>query len=619
MIIKNYKSHFLGYFIIFGILITILSSLISYKIHMVDIEGSIKKYAQEISLSRKNYILKPHIERMDDIVIAIANNQTLKDFIESGDIGKKHELQNLFLTVTDTDKSIMQTRLIDKNGKEIIRINRDNAQSLPYIVNDSMLQDKSLRDYFQTVSKMTTSTIWHSRLDLNIENGKIEVPFRPTIRIAIPLYQQNKFAGMIICNMLSQELYESVENSPLFDIFIIDSEGYYILHPDSRYSWNKYTGIKRDLYEDFPEDAAGILAGNVNSSKVFVYPLDSILKNDDHAIFLLKPKENMMDSLKSSNRTSTLIVAFLSLLFSIPLAMYASREPSKLQRALHNSNAELKRFANIIDRYVITVTTKTNGLITSISTAFANVSGYAKEELIGKTMNIVRHPETENETFENLWKTISLGERWEGEIKNKSKEGRSYWLKQTIVPIKDENDMILSYMSVGIDISAKKELETLALIDKLTNLFNRRKIDECLYLEVEKSKRFNTSLSIIMIDIDYFKKINDTFGHQTGDLVLQKMAEIIKTNTRNIDCCGRYGGEEFMIVCPGTPIDGAMTLAEQIRKAVDEYTFETVSHLTVSLGVSSYIDCDDMMTLIKRSDEALYMAKLEGRNKSVYL
>jgi Cache domain. len=257
---KNFKLYFIGYFILFGIVITLISSLINYKLHLIEIENSIKKYAQEVSSSRINYILKPHIDKMDDIVSAIAHDKTLIDFIQTKNSAKEPELQNLFLTMTLAHKSIMHARLLDADGNEVIRVNRANEQSLPYISKDSQLQDKSLREYFEIVSKMTTQQIWHSKLNLNIENGKLEVPYSPTIRIAMPLFKENKFAGMVICNIHSNQLIDSIEDSPLFNLYIIDKDGYYILHPDRKYSWNKYTGVKRDLYEDFAQEAASILA-----------------------------------------------------------------------------------------------------------------------------------------------------------------------------------------------------------------------------------------------------------------------------------------------------------------------------------------------------------------------
>lgn len=616
---KNFKLYFIGYFILFGIVITLISSLINYKLHLIEIENSIKKYAQEVSSSRINYILKPHIDKMDDIVSAIAHDKTLVDFIQTKNSAKEPELQNLFLTMTLAHKSIMHARLLDADGNEVIRVNRANEQSLPYISKDSQLQDKSLREYFEIVSKMTTQQIWHSKLNLNIENGKLEVPYSPTIRIAMPLFKENKFAGMVICNIHSNQLIDSIEDSPLFNLYIIDKDGYYILHPDRKYSWNKYTGVKRDLYEDFAQEAASILAKKTTGRNIYAYALDDILNNEDKAILILKPKEKSIDALKHTNRITTIIVALLSLFFSIPLAIYVSRSPTKLQQILQKSNIELQLFSDIIDKYVITATTKISGIITNVSTAFVKVSGFSKEELINQKMNIIHHPDTAKESFDDLWKTILLGKEWKGELKNKTKQGDSYWIKQTIIPIKDEKNEITSFMSVGVDISAKKELEILALTDKLTNLYNRRKVDECLFLEVEKSKRYNNPLSVIMIDIDYFKKVNDTYGHQTGDSVLKEVAKLLIANTRKIDCCGRFGGEEFIVLCPDTNKDGAVVLAEQIRIAVEEYIFETVEHLTISLGIATCEKTDDMNSLIKKCDEALYMAKAQGRNRSVYL
>ncbi len=400
---KNFKLYFIGYFILFGIVITLISSLINYKLHLIEIENSIKKYAQEVSSSRINYILKPHIDKMDDIVSAIAHDKTLVDFIQTKNSAKEPELQNLFLTMTLAHKSIMHARLLDADGNEVIRVNRANEQSLPYISKDSQLQDKSLREYFEIVSKMTTQQIWHSKLNLNIENGKLEVPYSPTIRIAMPLFKENKFAGMVICNIHSNQLIDSIEDSPLFNLYIIDKDGYYILHPDRKYSWNKYTGVKRDLYEDFAQEAASILAKKTTGRNIYAYALDDILNNEDKAILILKPKEKSIDALKHTNRITTIIVALLSLFFSIPLAIYVSRSPTKLQQILQKSNIELQLFSDIIDKYVITATTKISGIITNVSTAFVKVSGFSKEELINQKMNIIHHPDTAKESFDDLW------------------------------------------------------------------------------------------------------------------------------------------------------------------------------------------------------------------------
>lgn len=615
---KNFKLTFTLYFIVFGVFITALSTLISYNIHVVNIKDAIERYAQEVSYSKLNDYLKPNIDKMNTLTMALAEDKTLKEYIKTNDKNKLKELNNLYLTFANSEKNIMQVRYINASGKEIIRVNRDNLQSLPYIVPKAKLQDKSLRDYFTSVKKMTTQKIWHSDVDLNVENGKIDVPYRPTFRIALPLFKENRFAGMVIVNMLVNDLFSSIQSSPIFNIYIIDKYGNYILHPNERYSWNKYTGIKRNLYEDFPKSASNIVSGAEKGVNFFAYKLNHILQNDDDAILILQPKKETEKSLEDENILASAIVAVLSILLSIPLAMYTASAPSKLQKTLHDANIEMKRFAYIIDKYVITATTNVTGIITSISSAFSKTSGYTKDELINKNINIIKHEDTPKSVHSNLWSTILKGKQWNGEIKNKTKEGETYWLEQTIIPIKDDQDEIVSFMSVGTEITAKKRLEVISVTDKLTGIFNRRKLDEILHLEIEKTKRYDQTLSIILIDIDHFKRVNDTYGHQTGDEVLKSVSKVLQTNIRKIDFLGRFGGEEFLIICPQTGKEGAMSLAEDMRKRIAEYEFPTVKNVTISLGVTTYKDDDNEDSLIKRCDAALYQAKGDGRNKAIY-
>ncbi len=109
---------------------------------------------------------------------------------------------------------------------------------------------------------MPNGKIWHSKLDLNIEHGKIEVPFRPTIRIATPIYSNDKFVGIVIINMLTNKLLDSLRTSPVFDHYIIDKEGNFILHPNDKLSWSKYANTPAKLIDDFPTEASKILAGS---------------------------------------------------------------------------------------------------------------------------------------------------------------------------------------------------------------------------------------------------------------------------------------------------------------------------------------------------------------------
>lgn len=169
------------------------------------------------------------------------------------------------------------------------------------------------------------------------------------------------------------------------------------------------------------------------------------------------------------------------------------------------------------------------------------------------------------------------------------------------------------------DIEEKnKELEKLATTDKLTNLYNRRKIEELLEFEINRSERFNHNFGLAIVDIDKFKEVNDTYGHQVGDKVLKELANILNINRRKTDFVGRYGGEEFVIICPESDVQGVIKLMETFKEKICNYEFSKVENKTASFGVTMSQRGDTIESILKRADDALYQAKDNGRNKIEY-
>ncbi|HEY0923884.1 GGDEF domain-containing protein [Rheinheimera pacifica] len=160
------------------------------------------------------------------------------------------------------------------------------------------------------------------------------------------------------------------------------------------------------------------------------------------------------------------------------------------------------------------------------------------------------------------------------------------------------------------------QLEKMATTDELTELLNRREIMRLLELEIARADRQGTALSIMMLDLDHFKAINDNFGHQAGDRALKNAAENFKQQLRKTDFIGRIGGEEFLVLLPDTDISSAYGLANRIRQALEQQTTDNsaIPSCTASIGVTQYIASDDLHSLIQRADETLYQAKSNGRN-----
>ncbi len=173
-------------------------------------------------------------------------------------------------------------------------------------------------------------------------------------------------------------------------------------------------------------------------------------------------------------------------------------------------------------------------------------------------------------------------------------------------------------VGMGIDISYRhmleSELRRRATTDALTGVFNRLKMEELLEQELKKSERYSTPLSIVMFDVDYFKRVNDTFGHDVGDDVLRQVAQLTSCQLRDVDALARWGGEEFMIVATSTAATEILVLAERVRLAIAQHSFPVVGHVSASFGLGEFLHNETQKDFIKRVDDALYAAKKAGRN-----
>lgn len=165
--------------------------------------------------------------------------------------------------------------------------------------------------------------------------------------------------------------------------------------------------------------------------------------------------------------------------------------------------------------------------------------------------------------------------------------------------------------------SAMEQIRELVNLDSLTGVYNRRRLFEVIHEESSRYSRSPGSFSICLLDIDHFKLVNDTYGHQAGDAILQAVAQCVAADLRTIDCFGRYGGEEFLMVLPQTPLEGALIKAERVLGKVASLTFPEIGdefRVTVSIGVAEYHNGEDTDDTLLRADKALYEAKDAGRN-----
>jgi len=269
------------------------------------------------------------------------------------------------------------------------------------------------------------------------------------------------------------------------------------------------------------------------------------------------------------------------------------------------------------------VITDRNGVIEWANPAMLRLTGYSLEETLGQGASLLGSGEQDAEFYEKLWATILSGAVWHGDLVNRRKDGSYYHEEMTITPVMDDNGAINHFIAVKQDITERKQLEEnlqlLATTDSLTGVANRRHFLNRVSEEIKRIKRYGGTCVLIMLDLDHFKRINDTWGHATGDQVLRHFTQLVQGHLRDTDLLGRLGGEEFAVLLPETAQDGAVNLAERMRKHVEIEPARSEKGqiaYTVSLGLTSIAAQDgNPDAVLARADEALYQAKSNGRNQ----
>lgn len=271
-----------------------------------------------------------------------------------------------------------------------------------------------------------------------------------------------------------------------------------------------------------------------------------------------------------------------------------------------------------------------------VNPAWEKITGYSLTRVLGKPWDFLLDDRDRNQVLENWKEPLNQGGDFSETFRLINPRGEAVWLQLRMKSLfHDEGHVIVGAVADITEqkreeekkealiqelLDLKTKLEESARTDPLTGICNRRGMKHQLQLELARVKRFGRIFSILLIDIDHFKMVNDTYGHETGDTVLTGVAQCLAETCRAQDIVSRWGGEEFLILLPETDQAGAMVVADKLRLAVQSLSFRHGGKpfsVTISLGVATFDPSLDLQTCIRRADEALYKAKKQGRNQTV--
>ncbi|MCW8930441.1 MAG: sensor domain-containing diguanylate cyclase [Gammaproteobacteria bacterium] len=531
----SFRNKLVIAFFLFGALLISISSLLIFTMQELSLKATSIETAQQTH-QKLDEDIGSYIHKFENSLNALEKSKAFQQYLNNPSANKAI-VNDLFSSFISSSDNIYQYRYIDINGMEKIRADRKDFGENVFFTAEDKLQSKLTRYYFRETIK-TDKEIFYSKIDLNIEHGKIENPIKPVIRIAKKVVLNGKTAGILIINVLMDRFIERLSSSAIFDIYLIDKNGFFLAHPEKDKRWSLYLNTNHNAKDIFSDKTECILNNTQCQTKEFYSRDIQSLRNPDHLKLIIQPRLLKIHKQMEKQFSDMLLISFAVLLLSFPIAYLFAITPTRLKSSVDQLNASLER--------------------------------KIKEKV--------------------------------DELKNSNLK-----LEQKVLERTQELE------------ESNTKLYLQATIDPLTQIPNRRYFFEMSDRYLQLSHRKRQLLTFIIFDIDFFKKVNDSYGHNTGDQVLKFITEKISLQLRRSDIFGRIGGDEFAIALLDTNIEEATEIAEKLRTTIQEAPYSNKSitvELSISLGITEAKENEQEVSFIlSRADVALYQAKNNGRNQ----
>ncbi|MFT7860332.1 MAG: sensor domain-containing diguanylate cyclase [Sulfurimonas sp.] len=604
--------------------ILIERSVFHYSTQQVALDNALNK------IEDRKDLLQTFLDRAEGTLLAVSRSDFFKNYIENGK--QKNELTELFQSCVQAHENIMQLRYIDKNGYEKIRIERDKDGGKVKVIAQQNLQNKAKRYYFSESKTKKLGKVWFSAIDLNIEHGKVELPYKPTIRVMLPLEKEGQFDGILITNYFMGDLLKKFTALSLYDMILYDDRGFIIHHYDPQKSWSYFKPDKYTIMQEFPNYKDQLLRKEFLRTKGFVLKkLELGISHGLNLIVKLSEKYTFEEQQRRSKEyiLLSIFVILLPLLLTYLLVRFYGKNLLNIdqlkkitkmlrnhEKALRESKDELSLIFNKASEGIALL--DRNAKYVKVNPKYEELLGYSEDELKHKRCTDLTAPQYKEKTADVYKEVIKKGHYDNFQRECITKSGKVKILSSSIVFLPKKQQFLITTTDQTALHNAMEKIKAQAYIDELTQLQNRKAFNERIEELLAQYERYEITFSMLLFDIDFFKQVNDTYGHPLGDDVLIKLAKIVKSIARTNDYAYRVGGEEFVMLLTDTDKKGAVIVAEKLRKTIEESLYVTKDKkITISIGVAEIQPTDTVESIYKRADDNLYYAKENGRNQVI--
>jgi len=582
----------------------------------------------------------------------VGRSKVLGDFLENGTQTSRSALEKLFVNLSMTFKTYDQIRLINIDGNEQIRVNYQAGQAV--VVKDQYLQNKKHAPYFFEAIKLPIGKVYVSPMELNIEYGKIEIPYKPVVRFATPIANSDgKIVGLMVMNYLATDLLQNFREQMELRIsgqgMLVDPRGYWISNHDRSNEWGGSLDDVDDKFEDLYPNVWQVIQSKVNGTfksnvglfrfvSISPFTLNSIghykLESEsglsvteqskavnEWRLIIYIPHEIVHEQSFFHSRIGYLALATLLLTSAAILLLILIMIEQKHRQRFKDKTISLE----LSDLYENSPcgyhSLDENGVVLKINQTELNWIGYQREEVIGQSFINFLTPNS-IETFSAFLTKLKSDKTIKGVVLEiQCKNGNTFFVSTSASSILDKGHFVIFRTSV-FDITDRIKLENrlvyIANTDALTGISNRR------HFFTQANELFETerNLSILMLDVDKFKNVNDKYGHDVGDVVLKTIASTLQSIMPDNALLARLGGEEFVILLEDKDSKSALHLSQTICVTIADTPIPISKQndikVTISIGTAQRShETEDIDTTLRRADEALYEAKSTGRNKVV--